>query len=66
MPNHNIWLLGYEEVKWPENGGLGYTPWPGSFVLAKYLDTHREELGLQEKKVLELGSGLGVLGNISY
>ncbi|CAE7023005.1 METTL21C [Symbiodinium natans] len=44
-------------VKWPENGGLGYTPWPGSFVLAKYLDTHREELGLQEKKVLELGSG---------
>mmetsp|Transcript_17246 Transcript_17246/g.32482 ORF Transcript_17246/g.32482 Transcript_17246/m.32482 type:complete len:251 (+) Transcript_17246:66-818(+) len=45
------------QVKWPQNGGLGYTPWPGSFMLAKYLDTHRDELALKEKKVLELGSG---------
>ncbi|CAE7604747.1 METTL21C [Symbiodinium sp. KB8] len=45
------------QVKWPENGGLGYMPWPGSFMLAKHLDMHREQLGLQEKKALELGSG---------
>eukprot|EP00913_Durusdinium_trenchii_P019901 g18708.t1 len=45
------------QVKWFERGGLGYTPWPGSFMLAKYLDAKQEELELKEKKLLELGSG---------
>eukprot|EP00434_Breviolum_minutum_P011790 symbB.v1.2.010405.t1/scaffold657.1/size175864/2 len=45
------------QVKWIERGGLGYTPWPGSFMLAKYLDNKKDELELKDKKLIELGSG---------
>mmetsp|Transcript_12906 Transcript_12906/g.29298 ORF Transcript_12906/g.29298 Transcript_12906/m.29298 type:complete len:245 (-) Transcript_12906:99-833(-) len=44
-------------VKYRRNAGLGFTPWPGTFALASYLDAHSEELGLQHKSALELGSG---------
>ena len=45
------------QVRWIERGGLGYTPWPGSFMMAKWLDQKKEQLCLKEKKLLELGSG---------
>jgi len=45
------------QAKYVPDGGLGYTPWPGSFAMARYLDTHRDELKLAERHVIELGSG---------
>ncbi|CAJ1435776.1 unnamed protein product [Effrenium voratum] len=53
------------QVKWPDTGGLGYTPWPGSFMLAAYLDEHREELELSEKKLMELGSGASSVAGLA-
>eukprot|EP00931_Biecheleriopsis_adriatica_P068910 TRINITY_DN42809_c0_g1_i1.p1 TRINITY_DN42809_c0_g1~~TRINITY_DN42809_c0_g1_i1.p1 ORF type:complete len:249 (+),score=60.56 TRINITY_DN42809_c0_g1_i1:91-837(+) len=45
------------KVKYKEGAGLGFTPWPGSFALAKFLDVHRERLRLSQRRALELGSG---------
>lgn len=45
------------EVEFNPSDGLGFTPWPGSFALALYLDQHADELELKNKRALELGSG---------
>mmetsp|Transcript_20246 Transcript_20246/g.36105 ORF Transcript_20246/g.36105 Transcript_20246/m.36105 type:complete len:259 (+) Transcript_20246:112-888(+) len=45
------------QARYIPDGGLGYTPWPGNFAMARYLDTHKDELKLSERHVIELGSG---------
>eukprot|EP00933_Yihiella_yeosuensis_P043934 TRINITY_DN38978_c0_g1_i1.p1 TRINITY_DN38978_c0_g1~~TRINITY_DN38978_c0_g1_i1.p1 ORF type:complete len:257 (+),score=30.58 TRINITY_DN38978_c0_g1_i1:70-840(+) len=45
------------KIRYSPNAGLGFTPWPGSFALANFLDENSEKLELSEKRVLELGSG---------
>ncbi|CAE8692392.1 unnamed protein product, partial [Polarella glacialis] len=44
-------------VKYKANAGLGYTPWPGTFALANFLDANKDKLALSGRRALELGSG---------
>lgn len=44
-------------------GGVNCVIWDAAIVLAKYLDfTSKDNKWLRDKKVLELGSGLGCAG----
>ncbi|KAM9408274.1 uncharacterized protein mettl21ca [Pholidichthys leucotaenia] len=39
--------------------------WPGALALCHYLDTHREQLSLEEKAVLEIGAGTGLVSIVA-
>ncbi|THH33146.1 hypothetical protein EUX98_g1047 [Antrodiella citrinella] len=49
-----------ESRKLIEEGTTGFTTWPASMVLADYLTSHSDLVS--GKSVLELGSGIGLLG----
>ncbi|KAH8102379.1 hypothetical protein BXZ70DRAFT_776144 [Cristinia sonorae] len=51
-----------ESRKIIESGTTGLTTWPASMVLANFLTMHRETV--QGKSIVELGSGIGLLGII--
>ncbi|XP_038556776.1 protein-lysine methyltransferase METTL21C isoform X2 [Micropterus salmoides] len=39
--------------------------WPGALALCHYLDTHREQLSLVDKAVLEIGAGTGLVSIVA-
>ncbi|XP_032389682.1 protein-lysine methyltransferase METTL21C [Etheostoma spectabile] len=39
--------------------------WPAALALCHYLDTHREQLSLMDKAVLEIGAGTGLLSIVA-
>ncbi|XP_018539350.2 uncharacterized protein LOC108888033 isoform X1 [Lates calcarifer] len=39
--------------------------WPAALALSHYLDTHREQLNLEDKAVLELGAGTGLVSVVA-
>ncbi|XP_028432281.1 protein-lysine methyltransferase METTL21C isoform X1 [Perca flavescens] len=39
--------------------------WPAALALCHYLDTHREQLSLMDKAVLEIGAGTGLLSVVA-
>ncbi|KAM8893446.1 uncharacterized protein mettl21ca [Spinachia spinachia] len=41
------------------------TVWPAALALCHYLDTHREDLSLVDKAVLEMGAGTGILSVVA-
>ncbi|XP_054473439.1 uncharacterized protein LOC129106126 [Anoplopoma fimbria] len=41
------------------------TVWPGALALCHYLETHREQLSLMDKAVLEIGAGTGLLSVVA-
>ncbi|XP_029317091.1 uncharacterized protein mettl21ca [Cottoperca gobio] len=41
------------------------TVWPAALTLCHYLDTHREQLSLKDKAVLEIGAGTGLLSVVA-
>ncbi|XP_037650068.1 protein-lysine methyltransferase METTL21E-like isoform X4 [Sebastes umbrosus] len=41
------------------------TVWPAALALCHYLDTHRQQLNLMDKAVLEIGAGTGLLSIVA-
>uniref|UniRef100_A0A3Q3D490 Methyltransferase 21C, AARS1 lysine n=1 Tax=Hippocampus comes TaxID=109280 RepID=A0A3Q3D490_HIPCM len=39
--------------------------WPGALALSQYLDSHRSQLNLMDKAVLEIGAGTGLLSIVA-
>uniref|UniRef100_A0A3Q2D045 Uncharacterized LOC107103558 n=2 Tax=Cyprinodon variegatus TaxID=28743 RepID=A0A3Q2D045_CYPVA len=39
--------------------------WPGALALCHYLDTHRDQLNLTDKAVLEIGAGTGLVSVVA-
>ncbi|CAN9507239.1 unnamed protein product [Ophioblennius macclurei] len=39
--------------------------WPAALALCRYLDTHREEVNLVDKSVLEIGAGTGLVSIVA-
>jgi len=46
-------------------GDVGHVVWDAAIVLAKYVDCNNFKYDLQEKKVVELGSGTGLVGIVA-
>ncbi|KAL1771112.1 protein-lysine methyltransferase METTL21C [Sigmodon hispidus] len=43
----------------------GTVVWPGATALCQYLEDHKEELNLQDAKILEIGAGPGLVSIVS-
>ncbi|KAM6979944.1 uncharacterized protein mettl21ca [Aplochiton taeniatus] len=44
---------------------FGGSVWPGALSLCKYLDSHRGQINLMDKAVLEIGSGTGLVSIVA-
>ncbi|XP_078512272.1 protein-lysine methyltransferase METTL21C-like [Lissotriton helveticus] len=66
IPNKDsFWYAGYE-IKIQESfDSFGAVVWPGAMALCQYLEDKREELDLKDKKILEIGSGTGLLAIVA-
>jgi 2-polyprenyl-3-methyl-5-hydroxy-6-metoxy-1,4-benzoquinol methylase len=60
LPNSSKSIVMIEEIAIISNGTTGLTTWAASLYLLEYLSVHTELI--KGKKILELGSGAGLMG----
>ncbi|EHB05988.1 hypothetical protein GW7_20062 [Heterocephalus glaber] len=61
----HYWFAGKRIVIQESIESFGAVVWPGATVLCQYLEEHREELNLQDAKVLEMGAGAGLVSIVA-
>ncbi|KAJ1117981.1 hypothetical protein NDU88_006176 [Pleurodeles waltl] len=66
IPNKDsFWYAGYE-IKIQESiDSFGALVWPAAMALCQYLEDKREELDFKDKKILEIGSGTGLVSIVA-
>ncbi|XP_053313590.1 protein-lysine methyltransferase METTL21C-like isoform X2 [Spea bombifrons] len=60
-----FWFAGHQIVVQESIESYGGVIWPGALALCHFLEDNQEEFNLQHKKVLELGSGTGLVAIVA-
>ncbi|XP_069493151.1 protein-lysine methyltransferase METTL21C [Ambystoma mexicanum] len=61
----SFWYAGYEIIIQESIDSYGAVVWPGALALCQFLENNHEELALKDKKILELGSGTGLVSIVA-
>ncbi|XP_053561450.1 protein-lysine methyltransferase METTL21C [Bombina bombina] len=61
----HVWFAGYEITITESIEGYGGLIWPAARALCEYLEKSQEEFNLKDKKILELGSGTGLVSIVA-
>ncbi|KAM4698911.1 protein-lysine methyltransferase METTL21C isoform 1-T2 [Discoglossus pictus] len=60
-----FWYAGYQITITESIEGYGGVVWPGAEALCEFLEENKEEFNLTDKKVLEIGSGTGLVSIVA-